>query len=103
MYAIIKEGATQFRVTPGDTIDIDRAVEPEQKNLTFDQVLLVGGEGEPRVGTPTVAGASVTADVVGPVKGKKVHIVKYERRKGFHKKTGHRQGYTRVRITGINV
>jgi large subunit ribosomal protein L21 len=103
MYAIIDEGGKQFKVTSGDTIDIDRGVSPDQKSITFDRVLFVGGEGEPKVGAPTVANATVTADVVGPVKGKKVDIIKYRRRKGYHKHIGHRQKFVRVKITGINV
>jgi large subunit ribosomal protein L21 len=102
MYAIIAEGATQYRVTAGDTIDIDRHVAEDQKTITFDRVLLVGGEGSPKVGSPMVAGATVTADVLGEAKGRKIDIVKHIRRKGYHKKIGHRQRYTRVRITAIN-
>lgn len=103
MYAIIEEGGKQFKVTSGDTIQIDRAVEGEARNLTFDRVLFVGGEGQPKIGAPLVSGATVTADVIGPVKGPKVTTVKYKRRKGYHKKIGHRQQYTSVKITGINV
>ena len=104
MYAIIEEGGRQFKVTGGDTIQIDRAVEGDAKNLTFDRVLFVGGgDGGAKVGAPLVAGATVTADVLGPVKGKKVTTVKYRRRKGYRKTIGHRQHYTAVKITGINV
>jgi large subunit ribosomal protein L21 len=103
MYAIIAEGSTQYKVTTGDTIDIDRPVPEDQKSITFDRVLLVAGEGEPRIGAPVVAGATVAAEVVGPVKAKKIDVVKYIRRKGYDKTTGHRQKYTRVRITAINV
>lgn len=103
MYAIIDEAGKQYKVTSGDTIDIDRQVSPEEKTITFNRILLVGGEGEPKVGNPTVTNASVTAEVVGPSKGPKVDIVKYKRRKGFHKHIGHRQKYVRVKITGINV
>ena len=103
MYAIIEEGGKQFKVTSGDTIQVDRAVEGDAKNLTFDRVLFVGGEGQPKIGAPLVSGATVTADVIGPVKGPKVTTVKYKRRKGYHKKIGHRQQYTAVKITGINV
>lgn len=103
MYAIIEEGGKQFKVTSGDTIQVDRAVEGEARNLTFDRVLFVGGEGQPKIGAPLVSGATVTADVIGPVKGPKVTTVKYKRRKGYHKKIGHRQQYTSVKITGINV
>lgn len=103
MYAIIEEGGKQFKVTSGDTIEIDRTPEDDAKSLTFDRVLLVGGEGQPKIGAPLVSGATVTADVIGPVKGPKVVSVKYKRRKGYHKKIGHRQPALRVKITGINV
>ena len=103
MYAIIEEGGRQFRVTGGDTIQIDREVKEDEKTVTFDRVLMVGGEGSPRIGAPLVSGATVTADVIGPVKGPKVDTVKYKRRKGYRKKIGHRQQYTAVKVTGINV
>ena len=103
MYAIIEEGSRQFRVTAGDTIRIDREVPEGEKTITFDRVLLVGGEGQPQIGTPVVSGATVTADVIGPVKSAKVIIEKYRRRKGYHRKQGHRQNYTAVKVTGINV
>jgi large subunit ribosomal protein L21 len=103
MYAIIEDGGRQHKVTSGDTILIDREVGPDDKTVTFDRVLLVGGEGDPRIGTPIVAGATVTADVLGPAKGPKVRTVKYKRRKGFHKTIGHRQKYTSVRVSGISV
>jgi large subunit ribosomal protein L21 len=103
MYAIIEEGGKQFKVTSGDTIKIDRALGENDKTVTFDRVLLVGGEGEPKIGAPGVAGATVTADVIGATKGPKVYSVKYKRRKGFHKKIGHRQQYTAVKISGISV
>jgi large subunit ribosomal protein L21 len=103
MYAIIEEGGKQFKVTSGDTIQIDRPAEDDAKTLTFDRVLLVAGEGSPKVGAPLVKGATVSADVIGPVKGPKVMTVKYRRRKGYRKKIGHRQNYTAVKITGINV
>jgi len=103
MYAIIEEGGRQIRVTDGDTIQIDREVKDDEKIITFDRVLLVGGEGQPKIGVPLVAGATVTADVIGPVKGPKIDIVKYRRRKGYRRKIGHRQQYTAVKVTGINV
>ena len=103
MYAIIEEGGKQFKVTSGDTILIDREAKEGDKSITFDRVLLVAGEGTPKVGLPTVAKATVTADIVGPEKGDKIDIQKYKRRKGYHRKNGHRQRYLRVKITGINV
>lgn len=103
MYAIIEEGGKQFKVTSGDTILIDRDAKDGETSITFDRVLLVGGEGEPKIGLPAVANATVTADVLGEKQGKKIDIQKYRRRKGYHKKIGHRQRYLQVRITGIKV
>jgi large subunit ribosomal protein L21 len=103
MYAIIEEGGKQFKVTSGDTILIDRHVNDDEKSIKFDRVLLVGGEGEPKIGLPTVSNATVSADIIGEEKGVKIDIQKYKRRKGYHKKIGHRQRYVRVKITGINV
>ena len=102
MYAIIEEGGRQFKVTSGDTILIDREA-GDEKTIKFDRVLLVAGEGEPKLGLPLVSGATVTADVIGAEKGPKIDIVKYKRRKGYHKQQGHRQGYLSVKVTGINV
>ena len=101
MYAIIADSGKQFKVTGGDVIRIDRHA-GEAKTVTFDQVLLIGGEGTPRIGAPHLAGATVTADVVRSFKGPKIDIIKYKRRKGYHKHLGHRQQLTEVRITSIN-
>jgi large subunit ribosomal protein L21 len=103
MYAIIEDSGTQFKVTSGDRIRIDRHVNEGDKTVTFDRVMLVAGEGSPKVGVPLVSGATVTAEVLGEVKGPKIDIQKYKRRKGYHRKIGHRQRYTEVRITAINV
>ena len=102
MYAIIEEGGRQYKVTSGDTILIDRQADGDEKTIKFDRVLLDGGEGEPKIGLPTVANVTVSADVIGEEKGEKITIQKYKRRKGYHRKIGHRQQYLRVKITGIN-
>ena len=102
MYAIIRESGKQFKVTSGDRILVDRS-ETEEKTITFGEVLLVGGEGSPKIGAPLVAGASVVADVIGVKRGPKIDIQKYKRRKGYHKKIGHRQSYLEVKVTAINV
>ena len=107
MYAIIAESGKQFKVTSGDVIRIDRELDAtpaivEAKTITFDHVLLVGGEGDPKIGAPHVANATVTGEVVRAVKGPKIDIIKYKRRKGFHKHIGHRQKQIEVRITAIN-
>ncbi len=103
MYAIIETGGHQHKVTSGEIIRVEREVNPEETNITFDRVLLVGGEGPAKIGIPVVAGATVTAEVIRAVKGPKIDIFKYKRRKGYHKKQGHRQTQVEVKITAINV
>ena len=102
MYAIFEADGRQHKVTSGEVRRLNLEHTGDTKTLIFDRVLLVGGEGTPKVGTPTVAGATVSADVVRNMKGPKIDIVKYKRRKGYHKKQGHRQQLVEVRITGIN-
>lgn len=102
MYAIIEDSGKQFKVTSGDRIRIDRPLnEAAPESIDFERVLLVGGDGAIKVGAPALAGAKVTAKVLGPVQGKKIDIQKYKRRKGYHRKKGHRQNYLEVEITGI--
>ncbi|MBI5362245.1 MAG: 50S ribosomal protein L21 [Planctomycetes bacterium] len=102
MYAIILSKNRQHTVRAGDVIDLDLddTLEPGAK-LTIDEVLLVGEEGKIKLGKPLVAGAQVTAEVVGMIKGKKLIAFRFKRRKNVRKKRGHRQRYTRVKITGI--
>jgi large subunit ribosomal protein L21 len=102
MYAVIETGGKQYRVTPGDTLDIERLETEAGKPFTFDRVLLVSNEGKVSVGAPTVATASVTADVTQHLRGEKKIAFKMKRRKGYHRTVGHRQELTRVKITGIN-
>ena len=103
MYAIIEDSGRQLRVSQGDVIDVDLRDLPEDaKDVTFDRVLLVNLDGAVQVGTPLVAGAKVLADIVDrQVKGEKIHIYKFRRRKTYRRKTGHRQRYLRVRVTKI--
>jgi large subunit ribosomal protein L21 len=101
MYAIIDDGGRQHKVTTGDVIHIDRPA-TEDKTIKFDRVLLIGGEGDAKIGQPLVGGATVSGDILGVVKGKKIDTIKYKRRKGFHKKIGHRQTQLEVKITAIN-
>jgi large subunit ribosomal protein L21 len=105
MFAIINEGGGQRKVSEGDVILIDLIEEGAAKvgkQIRFPEVLLIGGGEAVKVGTPLVTGAAVTAEVIEPlVKGEKVFIQKFRRRKSFDKKTGHRQTYTKVKVTGI--
>ena len=99
MYAIIRDGGHQYRVSAGDSILVERTGLAQGDALTFDQVLFADG----RLGTPTVEGASVEAEVLGPFKGPKIYVVKYKRRKNYRRRFGHRQKLTQVRIKSINV
>ncbi|MHC4948667.1 MAG: 50S ribosomal protein L21 [Planctomycetota bacterium] len=104
MYAIIEDSGTQIRVRPGEILEIDLRPEEvaEGASVTFDRVLLVGDEKKPAVvGTPYVDGASVTAEVLGEIKGPKIDVIKFKRRKGYRRKAGHRQRVLRVRIDTI--
>ncbi len=105
MYAIIVDGGHQYKVEPGQELDINyRGEVSAGDELTFDRVLAVGGTEEGvQLGRPTVAGATVTAKVLGPVQGKKLTVQKLRRRKNSRTKTGHRSLYTRVEISNIGV
>ncbi|MFN3409678.1 MAG: 50S ribosomal protein L21 [Limisphaerales bacterium] len=102
MYAVLETGGKQYRVTPGDQLEIERLGVEAGQPVTFDRVLLVNNEGKVTVGAPTVAGATVVADVVSHKRGDKVVTFKMKRRKGYHKTIGHRQELTVVKITSIN-
>jgi large subunit ribosomal protein L21 len=101
MYAVIETGGKQYRVTAGDTLEVERLETEAGKPHTFDRVLLVAKEGKISVGTPTVASAKVTADVTQHLRGEKKIAFKMKRRKGYHKTIGHRQELTRIKITDI--
>ena len=101
MYAIIATGGKQYKVSEGDIITIEKLSVEAGEKVTFDQVLVVGGD-DLKVGDPTVAGATVEASVVENGKAKKVIVYKYKRKTGYHKKNGHRQQYTKVKIEKIN-
>ncbi|SMF08050.1 large subunit ribosomal protein L21 [Tistlia consotensis] len=101
MYAVIKTGGKQYRVKQDDVLTVERLPGEAGNTVTFDQVLMVSGESGLSVGSPTLSGASVTAELVGPVRGERLTIFKKTRRKHHRRKMGHRQDLTKVRITGI--
>lgn len=101
MYAIIATGGKQYKVAEGDVIRVEKLGVEAGAEVVFDQVLVVSGD-EVKVGDPTVAGATVTTTAVGDGKAKKVIVYKYKRKTGYHKKNGHRQAYTKVKIEKIN-
>jgi large subunit ribosomal protein L21 len=101
MYAIIATDGRQYKVEEGQEIQVDLRDAKEGDKVTFDRVLLVSDGGSVKLGQPTVAGASVTAEVLRQEMGDKIYIQKIRRRKNFRRRTGHRQMYTRVRIDAI--
>ena len=102
MYAIVEDSGTQIKLSTGDVLEVD-VRELEGDSITLDHVLMIGGgKGKPTVGTPYVEGASVTFEVIEEVKGKKIDVIKFKRRKGYRRKTGHRQRYLKVRVGEIS-
>ena len=102
-YAIIKTGGRQYRVAEGDTLDVDLLEGEAGGKLTFDEVLMHADGEKLTHGAPSVAGATVTGEIVEQRKDKKVIAFKFRRRKGYHRTVGHRRKLTRVKITGIKL
>ena len=100
MYAIIKTGGKQYKVAQGDVIRVEKL--EVEGDYTFTDVLAISKDGTLTLGEPTVAGASVSASVLNQGKHKKVIVYKFKSKKGFHKKKGHRQPYTELKINSIN-
>ena len=101
MYAVVRTGGKQYRVAEGDVIQVERLDAEVGGTLDLDQVLMLGGGpdgAEPKVGTPLVAGARVTAEVLDQTRGPKIIIFKKKRRKGYRRKKGHRQDLTVLRV-----
>jgi len=101
MYAVIETGGKQYRVSAGDTVQVERLPVEAGKTFLFERVLLVSNEGKITHGGPTIAQATVEADVVEHIRGEKTVAFKMKRRKGYHKKIGHRQELSVVRIKEI--
>ncbi len=102
MYAIIEDSGTQYRVTEGQVIDVDvRSLPENTETIEFDKILLVGEGSDVKIGTPTVEGAKVIAKIREEIKGPKVDVVHFIRRKGHLTRKGHRQKYLRVQIEQI--
>ncbi len=103
MYAVLETGSKQYRVSAGDTVEVERLAVEAGQPVTFDRVLLVNNDGQVTVGSPTVSSASVVADVVEHIRGEKKLVYKMKRRKGYRKTIGHRQELTVVKIKEIKV
>ncbi|OBX49000.1 50S ribosomal protein L21 [Moraxella nonliquefaciens] len=102
MYAVVKSGGKQHRVSVGETLKVELLKAEVGATLNIEEVLMVVNGSDVKIGQPVVAGASVVAEVVSHGRGKKVRIVKHRRRKHYHKEQGHRQWYTELKINAIN-
>ena len=102
MYAVIKTGGKQYRVSPGDRLRVDSLKVDEGQSIEFDQVLMVGDGSDITIGDPLVSQAVVVGKVVSHGRGKKVKIIKFRRRKHHRKQAGHRQNYTELEIVSVN-
>lgn len=103
MYAVVETGGKQYRVAPGGVIAVERLPGSVGDVVELSRVLLVGEGEQVKVGTPVVSGAKVRATILGQVRGPKIMVFKFKRRKKYRRKTGHRQGLTQLRVEEINV
>ena len=101
MYAVVKTGGKQYRVSPGESIDVEKLPYDVGEQIELDEVLLVSNDSDPKIGQPLVEGAKVKATVTRQTKGRKVIIFKFRPSKRYRRKKGHRQHYTRLRIDEI--
>jgi len=101
VYAVIRDRGAQYRVEEGQTLDVALMDAEPGTQITLDEVLLVGGTDDLKIGAPLVANASVVAEVVGEARGEKIVVFKYKRKKRYRRRTGHRQDYTRLAIKEI--
>jgi large subunit ribosomal protein L21 len=101
MYAVVKTGGRQYRVEPGDTIDVERLSGEVGDTIDLEPVLMIGDGDDVTIGAPAVDAARVTAEIVEHKRGKKIVVFKFKRRKNYRRKQGHRQSLTSLKITGI--
>jgi large subunit ribosomal protein L21 len=100
MYAVIKTGGKQYRVSQGDRLKVEKLPGNVGDTVTFGEVLMIGGESV-KLGSPLIGGASVQAKVIAQDRAKKIIVFKFRRRKNYRRKAGHRQPFTALEITGI--
>ncbi|HMP73820.1 MAG TPA: 50S ribosomal protein L21 [Kiritimatiellia bacterium] len=100
-YAVIETGGKQYRVQQGDLLDVEKLEGDVGSTITLSNVLALSNGSDLTVGTPAVDGAEITAEIVDQYRGKKIVAFKKKRRKGYHRKVGHRQELTRLKIAGI--
>ena len=102
MYAVIKTGGKQYRVTEGDRIRVEKLDGEVGAKVELTEVLMIGGDSV-TIGKPLVKGAVVTAEIVAQDRAKKIIVFKFKRRKNYRRKNGHRQPYTELRVTGVSI
>ena len=102
MYAVFETGGKQYKVSEGDVIFVEKLGAEDDASVSFDKVLAVGAEGDLKIGAPYVSGASVSAKVLKNGKAKKVLVFKYKPKKGYRRRQGHRQPFTKIQIEKIN-
>ncbi len=100
-YAVIKTGGKQYRVTADDVLEIEKVAGEAGSLISFEQVMMIGGEGSPVIGSPLVEGATVSAEVVEQKRGRKIIVFKKKRRKNYRRKNGHRQELTKIRVLEV--
>ncbi len=101
MYAVIRSGGKQYRVSQGASLRVEKLPGEVGSSITLDEVLMIGGDGEVKVGTPRVDGAQITGTIVAQGRGQKIRVFKMKRRKGYRRAQGHRQDYTEIRVDEI--
>lgn len=101
MYAVIRSGGKQYRVCQGSSLRVEKLPGEVGSSITLDDVLMIGGEGDVKIGTPTVDGAQITGTIVAQGRGPKIRVFKMKRRKGYRRSQGHRQDYTEIRVDEI--
>ena len=102
MYAVVATGGKQYRVSPGDRIEVEKLAGEVGQIIALDHVMMIGGEGQAMsIGTPRLDDARVEAQIIAQKRGKKIIVFKHKRRKGYRRKQGHRQSLTALKITGI--
>jgi large subunit ribosomal protein L21 len=102
MYAVVRSGGKQYRVGPGGSVRVEKLSGEVGASIMLEDVLMIGGEGDIKIGAPTVDGASVNGTIVAQGRGAKIRVFKMKRRKGYRRSQGHRQDYTEIRIDGIS-
>ena len=103
MYAVVKTGGKEYRISPGDLIRVEKVEGRVGDRVTMEDILMVSHEGQVRIGNPLLANAVITGEIVQQVKGKKVLTYKMKRRKNYRRTKGHRQTYTYIRVNDISL